>query len=343
MRRILTAAASAAVLASAGPALADGELFIYNWGDYTNPALIEKFEAETGIDVTLDDFGSNEEMLAKVRTGASGYDIVVPTDYIVKIMIDEGLLMETRPDQMENFANVSALWADPYFDPGRHYSVPWQWGTTGFAVDTAVWDGDVHTWGVLFDPPDELKGKINMQPSQDEVFNAALRYLGMPLCNDNPEDLKKMYEMVVAAKEHWRTMDYGMIDTMVSGDTAASQGWNGAAMRVRLQRPTVVYAYPKEGFPVWMDNVAVLADAPNPENAKIFQNFIMDPENAALISDYAKYANAIEGSGAFMPEEFATAPEIAMPEWAEPLADFTPVCDQAVVERYSQLWNNLLK
>src|SRR5690606_23981583 len=116
MRRILVAAASAAVLASAGPALADGQLFIYNWGDYTNPALIEKFEAETGIDVTLDDFGSNEEMLAKVRTGASGYDIVVPTDYIVKIMIEEGLLLETRPDQMANFANVSELWADPYFD-----------------------------------------------------------------------------------------------------------------------------------------------------------------------------------------------------------------------------------
>jgi len=342
MKRYLGIAA-AAVLLGAGPALADGQLHIYNWGDYTNPALLEKFTAETGIEVTLDDYDSNETMLAKVRAGNSGYDVVVPTDYIVKVMIDDGLLAETRPDQMANFKNVDPLWADPPFDPGRHYSVPWQWGTTAFAVDTAVYSGDINTWAILFDPPDELKGKINMQPSQDEVFNAALRYMGKPLCNSNPEDLKAMYDMLVNAKQYWRTMDYGMIDTMVAGDTAASHGWNGAAMRTRLQRPTVQYAYPKEGFPVWMDNVVVLADAPNMENAKILQNFLMDPENAALISDYAKYANAIAGSGAFMPPEFAEAPEIKMPEWAEPLGEFTLVCDQSVVERYSQLWTNLLK
>ncbi len=343
MRRYLGIAASAAALLIAGPALADGDLHIYNWGDYTNPKLIEKFEAETGIKVTLDDFDSNETMLAKVRAGNSGYDIVVPTDYALKIMIDDGLLAETRPDQMENAKNLDPLWADPYFDPGRHYSVPWQWGTTAFAVDTAVYGGDIDTWGVLFEPPPELQGKINMQPSQDEVFNAALRYMGKPLCNDNPEDLKAMYEMLVAAKPHWRTIDYGMIDTMVAGDTAASQGWNGAAMRVRLQRPTVKYAYPVEGFPVWMDNVAVLADAPNLENAKIFQNFLMVPENAALVSDYAKYANGVLGSEAFLPEEWATAPEIKMPEGKAELAEFTPICSQEVVEKYNQLWTNLLK
>jgi spermidine/putrescine transport system substrate-binding protein len=343
MKRYLSIAVAAAALLGAGPALADGQLHIYNWGDYTNPKLLEKFTAETGIEVTLDDYDSNETMLAKVRAGNSGYDIVVPTDYIVKVMIDDGLLAETRPDQMANFKNVDPLWNNPPFDPGRRYSTPWQWGTTAFAVDTAVYSGDINTWSILFDPPDELKGKINMQPSQDEVFTAALRYLGYPRCTSDPTQLKAMYEMVVNAKQYWRTMDYGMVDTMVAGDTAASHGWNGAAMRVRLAKPTVVYAYPKEGFPVWMDNIVVLADAPNMENAKIFQNFIMDPENAALVSDYAKYANGIAGSGAFLPAEFAEAPEIKMPEWAGPLGEFAIVCDQATVEKYSQLWTNLLK
>jgi spermidine/putrescine transport system substrate-binding protein len=245
---------------------------------------------------------------------------------------------------MANFKNVDPLWADPPFDPGRHYSAPWQWGTTAFAVDTAVYGGDINTWAILFDPPDELEGKINMQPSQDEVFAAALRYLGYPRCTSDPAQLKAMYEMVVNAKQYWRTMDYGMIDTMVAGDTAASHGWNGAAMRVRLAKPTVQYAYPKEGFPVWMDNIVVLHDAPNMENAKIFQNFVMDPANAALVSDYAKYANAVVGSGAFMEDQaFAEAPEIKMPEWAEPLGEFAIVCDQATVEKYTQLWTNLLK
>jgi spermidine/putrescine transport system substrate-binding protein len=342
MKRYLGIAA-AAVLLTAGPALADGPLHIYNWGDYTNPKLIEKFTAETGIEVTIDDYDTNETMLAKVRAGNSGYDIVVPSDYAVKIMIDEGLLAETRPDQMPNFKNVDPLWTDPPFDPGRHYSVPWQWGTTGFAVDTAVYKGDINTWAILFDPPDELKGKINMQPSQDEVFAAVQRYMGIPRCTNDPAQLKAMYEKLVNAKQYWRTMDYGMIDTMVSGDTAASHGWNGAAMRVRLQKDTVQYAYPKEGFGLWMDNIAVLADAPNLENAKIFQNFMMDPENAALASDYAKYANGIAGSAKFLPPEFAEAPEIKMPEWAEPLGEWLQICDQATVEKYTQLWTNLLK
>jgi spermidine/putrescine transport system substrate-binding protein len=342
MRRILATAAAVALFAGAQPAAAEGELHLYNWGDYTNPALLEKFTAETGIKVTLDDYDSNETMLAKVRAGNSGYDIVFPTDYALQIMIEEGLLAESRPDQMPNFKNVDPQWIDVPFDPGRKYSVPWQWGTTAFAVDTAVYTGDINTLALMFDPPPELQGKINMQPSPDEVFNAALRYMGKELCNNDPETLKAMYDMLVKAKPHWRTIDYGMIDTMVAGDTALSQGWNGAAYRARLQRPTIAYAYPKEGYSVWMDNATILKDAPNMENAKTFLNFLMDPQNAALISDYAKYANGIVGSEKFMPAEFAAAPEITPPPGTPP-GSFVPVCPPEVVEKYNQLWTNLLK
>ena len=133
-----------------------------------------------------------------------------------------------------------------------------------------------------------------------------------------------------------------MVEKLGSGDTALSHGWNGAAMRARLQRPSIAYAYPKEGFTGWMDNVVVLKDAPNLENAKLFQNFIMDPENAALISDYAKYANGVLGSEKFLPEEFAMAPEIKMPDDA-PLPEFVPPCPKEVQDKYNQIWTNLLK
>ena len=109
---------------------ADGELHIYNWGDYTNPKLIEKFEKQYNVKVTLDDYDSNETMLAKVRAGNTGYDIVVPSDYTVKIMIDEGMLAKTEPNQMPNFKNVNPQFVDIYWDNGRHYTVPWQFGTT---------------------------------------------------------------------------------------------------------------------------------------------------------------------------------------------------------------------
>jgi spermidine/putrescine transport system substrate-binding protein len=130
---------------------------------------------------------------------------------------------------------------------------------------------------------------------------------------------------------------------MTAGDVDVTQQWNGAAMRVRLSDvPTASYAYPKEGFTGWMDNVVVLKGAANVENAKLFQNFIMDPENAALISDFAKYANGIAGSEAFLDAEFAAAPEIKLPEGA-PAPEFVPPCGADVAALYDKIWTNLQK
>ncbi len=333
---------TALVMSMTSAALAEGDLHIYTWGNYTHPDLVKKFEETYDVKVTIDEYDSNETMLAKVRPGNPGYDIVVPADYTVRIMIDEGLLAETKPSEMENFEHVDPRWIDVHFDEGRNYTVPWAWGTTAFSVDTAVYDGDIDTYAILLDPPEELVGKINMQPDMYEVIYAALRYLGKPLCNDNPEDLEAVSELLQTAKPKWRTISYGIINPLVAGDVAVSQGWNGASMRAREQKPSIKFAYPREGFHVWMDNVAVLKDAPNLENAKLFQNFVMDPQNAALISDFAKYANGITGSEAYLPEEFVSAPEITLPEGA-PVPVFAPLCPKEVRDAYTQIWTNLLK
>src|SRR3546814_16453076 len=147
-------------------------------------------------------------MVAKVRAGGTGYDIVVPGDYMVDIMIKEGLLAETKPSEMENFKNVDPRWVDVYWDPGRNYSVPWQWGTTAFTVNTAVYDGDINTLAILFDPPEALRGRINMLTDMNDVINAGLRYLDLPRCNSNPDDLRKLNALLQNAKQHWRTSDY---------------------------------------------------------------------------------------------------------------------------------------
>jgi spermidine/putrescine transport system substrate-binding protein len=231
-------------------------------------------------------------------------------------------------------------WVDVYWDAGRNYSVPWQWGTTAFTVDTEVYGGDIDTLALLFDTPDELKGRINMLSDMGEVINAALRYKGYDRCNSHNEELRDITEMLIEAKEDWRTMDYATIEKLTSGDVDLSQTWNGAAMRAREQRPSLVYAYPVEGFTGWMDNAAVLAEAPNMENAKLFLNFIMIPENAALISDFAKYANGITGSEEFMSEDLKTAPEIVMPASA-PAPDFVKPCPQEVTDMYNRIWTKL--
>ena len=341
MKEIFKSALSLTAMAvAAGPALAAGELHIYNWGDYTSPDLIKKFEKAYDIKVTLDSYDSNETMLSKVRAGNSGYDIVVPSDYTVKVMIAEGMLEKTEPAAMANGKNIDPRYVDVYWDSGRHYSVPWQTGITTFTVDTAKFKGDIDTLGILFNPPDELKGQINMLDDMGSIISAAERYLGVPRCNSNKEDLKKVNDLLQSAKPNWKTFSYDTLSKMTAHDVIVSQNWNGYAWRARQKVPTIKFAYPKEGIEGFMDNVTVLKGAANLENAKFFQNFIMDPENAAMISNYARYDNGIAGSRKFMDPDFANSPELNPPANA-PKPEFVPPCSIEVVEMYNKIWTNL--
>ena len=339
----ILAGATALAVCWSGAAMAEGELHIFNWGDYTSPELIEKFEKEHDVDVTVTDYDSNDTALAKVRAGGHGYDIVVPSASYVPIWIEEDLLLETRPDQMENFKNVEDRWVDVDWDPGRHYTVPWLWGSVGVIVDTSVYDGDINTSGIVFDPPEELVGKINVAPEMVDVINTALRYVGSEPCTEDKEVLMQVRDLLVEAKPKWLSMDYGVIEKFAGRDLAASLYWNGAAFRARQQNPDVRFGYPKEGYALWMDSVAVLKDAQNAENAKLFQNFIMEPENAALISDFAKYANGIAGSEEFLPEDMKNAPEIVIPDEYRDAGHFNETCPPEVQKFYTAIWTELQK
>jgi spermidine/putrescine transport system substrate-binding protein len=342
MKRLLSA--TALLLASTGLASAEGTLQLYNWGNYTSPELLAKFEKETGIKVTVTDYDSNDVALAKVEAGGSGFDLVVPSANYVPIWVEKGLIQELDLSKLANHGNIAPEWKDVPWDAGRKFTIPWQWGSTGLTVNTKVYGGDINTSAVFLEVPPELVGKINVVPEMNDIVALATMYVGGEPCSEDAEVMKKARDVLLAAKPNWISMDYGATERVSNGDWAASVNWNGSSMRVRINtNGDVQYGYPKEGYPLFMDSVALLSDATNVEEAYKFLDFIMVPENAAMISGFARYANGIAGSDAFMPEDMKTAPEVVIPEEFKAAGTFLPTCTGKSLDYITAIWTELQK
>ncbi len=342
MKQLLSA--TAILLASASLAGAEGVLQLYNWGNYTSPELLEKFEKETGIKVTVTDYDSNDVALAKVEAGGSGFDLVVPSANYVPIWVEKGLIVPLDLAKLANHGNIAPEWKDVPWDPGRAHTVPWQWGSTGLTVNTKVYSGDINSSAVFLDVPPELVGKINVVPEMNDIVALATMYVGGEPCSEDPEVMKKARDVLLAAKPNWISMDYGATERVSNGDWAASVNWNGSSMRVRLNtNGDVQYGYPKEGYPLFMDSVALLKDATNVEEAYKFLDFIMLPENAALISNFARYANGIAGSEQFMDPEMTSAPEVVIPAEFAASGTFLPTCTGKSLDYITAIWTELQK
>jgi len=345
MKKMLKSGTAALALTlSIGAAQAEGNLVVYHWFEYMPQELLDKFTAETGITVTMDTYDSNEAMLASLKAGGMGtYDVAVPGDYMVQIMTNEGLLDTIADGELTNFGNIAPEWVNPSFDPGRTHSIPYQWGSTAFMVDTANYSGDIDTTDILFNPPAELSGKINMLDSQGEVMAMASLHLGIEQCSTDRDKLKALNEMLVGAKAHWASFNSDTAkEVLVSGDAAVGMIYDGFGAKARAERETLKYAFPVQGYVVWMDNVVLLKDAPNRDSAIKFMDFLLEPENIAAVSNYARYGAGVSGVGEFLDPELATMPE-SNPPMSAGEGVFIEVCDQATQEVYNQIWTNVKK
>lgn len=321
-----------------------GELNLYNWTDYISPELLDRFESETGITVNLDNFDSNETMLSKLQAGGANYDVIVPSDYMVAQMIELGLLQEVDPASFPNGQYIKPEFMDVYFDPGRKYSAPYMYGTTGIAYDPTKTGVEITSWADFFDADSPAAGKIGTLNDQVEVIHAALRAVGSQPCSTNREDYVKVEELLAGWKPGVAVINSdGVIGRMASGEQIMHMMWNGAFTRAQADNPNLQYVYPAEGINLWSDNFAVPVGAQNVDNAKIFINWMMDPANIGEATNFVGYDNGITGSSEFMTAELAANPAVVIPEEFKALAQPTPGCPVEAIDLYDQVWTNFKK
>jgi len=333
---------SAVDSAAAFPTKGTGTVNLYNWTDYIDPKMLERFKAETGITVKLDTYDSNETMLAKIQPGNPGYDVIVPSDYMVKIMVEQGLLEEVNVASFPNGSKIEPKFVDVYWDKGRKFSAPYMYGTTSIAYDkTKVPGGKIDSWTQFFNPDPSLAGKIGTLNDQIEVGHAALFAVGAKPCSEDPADYQKIDDLLKAWKPSVKVINSdNVIERMASGAQSMHMMWNGAFHRAKKTNPNIEFAYPKEGMNLWSDNIAIPKGAPNLENAKIFINWMMDPKNAAGGSNFTGYNNSISGSAEFLDKDLASDPAVNPPAEVADLAKPIEACSKKAADFYSKVWEN---
>ncbi len=278
---------------------------VYIWSDYLPPDVIEKFENETGIKVNLDTYDSNEALLEKLQTGVSKYDVVVPSDYMVQILIKQNLLQKIDKSKIPNLKNINKKFLNLEFDPGNNFSIPFFWGTTGFAYRKDKLGEIPNSWQVLFD--EKYGGKILMLDDMRECFAVALKLLGHSINETDTTVLLKAKELLMKQKRLVKQYNSSGFDqAILSGDVWIAHGWSGQLVRASETDTNIVYVLPKEGGTLWIDNLAIPKTAENIENAHIFINFLLKPEIGARVSEFSGYATTNDSAKKLINPKYLT-------------------------------------
>jgi putrescine transport system substrate-binding protein len=313
---------------SANAQAEDKVLNIYNWSDYIAEDTVAKFEAETGIKVRYDVYDGNETMEAKLMAGSSGYDIVVPTAFpFLDREIKAGVFQKLDKSKIPNYKNL-----DPDLmkrvsaaDPGNEHAVIWMWGTTGIgynvdAVKKRLPNAPLDSYDLVFKPENAAKLKdcgITILDSPTDIMPIVMNYLGIDPQSSKPEDLKKAEDLMMSIRPYVKYFNSSQyINDLANGDVCVSIGWSGDVFQAQARASeasngvNIEYVIPKEGTMIWFDNMAIPKDAPHPEAAHAWINFILKPEIEAANSDYVAYANPVPASKEFMSAEVKDSPAI---------------------------------
>lgn len=353
---ILGSVAATAMIA--GTAMAE-EVRVYNWSDYIDESLLEKFEAETGIDLIYDVFDSNEVLETKLLAGGSGYDVVVPSGTFLQRQITAGAFQKLDQSKLPNSENLWDVISDRLakYDPTSEYAVNYMWGTTGLGVNEGKVaellgeDAPVDSLALVFDPANMKKLQecgVHFLDAPAEMIPAALNYIGEDPDSQDPDVIAKAEGVLTAVRPYiqkFNSSEY--INALANGDICVAFGWSGDVLQARDRAAEaengveIAYYAPKEGALMWFDNMAIPVDAPNPEAAHKFINFILDAQNMAAASNYVYYANGNEASQEFLVEDVigdtAIYPDAATLENLYTTSPYDPRVQRVVTRMWTKI------
>ena len=326
MKKLILSTAAAMALSTL--AASAEEVRVYNWSDYIDEALLQKFEDETGINLIYDVFDSNEVLETKMLAGGSGYDVVVPSGTFLQRQISAGAFQKLDKSKLPNLVNMWDAIEErtAKYDPGNEYAINYMWGTTGIGVNTEKVaevlgkDAPIDSLALIFDPANMEKLAacgVQFLDAPTELIPAALKYIGEDPDSQDPEVIAKAEPVLSAVRPYvqkFHSSEY--INALANGDICVAFGWSGDVLQARDRAweadngVELAYNAPVEGALMWFDMMAIPVDAPNPDGAHKFLNFIMDAQNIAAASNYVYYANGNKASQEFLIEDVIDDPAV---------------------------------
>lgn len=266
-----------------------GELYVYNWSDFIGKTTITDFEREFKVRVVYDTYASNEELLAKLQSGAKGYDVIVPSDYMVGVMAKLGLLAPLDLTRLPSLRHLDEMFRKPPFDPEHRYSVPYLWGTNGIGYNAEKVTKTVGEWDILWNRT--YQNRIVMQDDMRSILGIMLKYLGYSANTTDAKQLNEAKRLLLAQKPLVRSYTNSYIDMLISGDAWLVAAYSGDVYQAARESSAIRYTIPRPGSLIWVDTMVIPKDAPHKALAEQFIDYILRPEVAARIANDTWYAS----------------------------------------------------
>ena len=323
------------------PEQASKKLYFYNWSEYITDELIEQFEKETGIDVILTTYDSNEVMYAKLKMlNGEGYDLAVPSTYFVSRLRDEQLIQPLDKTKITNFTHLDSSLLNKPYDPNNTYSLPYIWGATGIGVNSDyINPKKITSWKDLWDP--NYKNQLLLMNDSREVFHMALRINGHSGNSTNPKEIKQAYELL---KKLMPSVAVFNSDTpavpYLAEDVRVGMIWNGSVFMAQKENPAIQIVYPKEGAIFWMDNIVIPKQANNIDEAYAMINFLLRPDVAAKISEEIGYPTPNASAKKLLPPALQNNQAIYPPQSVIKAGEFQADVGDAIT-LYQTYWEKL--